>query len=106
MTNDLRQRVADAIEVADLKTKGPIGEGEFYLELADAAIAAMPGWMLIEEATSQDKDGGPVLGFCAPHVELMVYRNGKWVVANYPFACDLDPTHFMPLPLPPHPEGE
>lgn len=106
MTNDLRQRVADAMEAKrqELIAK-PLGR--IWPDLADAAIAAMPGWRPIEEAPKDGREfliaqsqGRPVrVGFWDSA------RGGVWSIWPGREAA-IEPTHFMTLSLPPHPEGE
>lgn len=49
------KKVAEAIEAADIATRGadPIGEDDFYRALARAAISAMSGWRDIDDMPAE-----------------------------------------------------
>lgn len=125
MTSDIRQRVADAIaqKWSELHEDG-VGLKLGIVEcLADAAIAAMSEWNT--DMTAAPRDGSPVfidfgssvcVAFYAPKAER---KQPELPNEQYPWGI-IDPevclNAFMessakawipvPLPLPPHPEGE
>lgn len=122
MTNDLRQRMAEAMEA---KRQELIAKpmARIWPELADAAIAAMPGWQSMESAP---KDR-PVWGKVKENAVRMFWHedfgafissfhrmtmapgytiNGKSFEDHSPEIVNAEAWMDMPLPLPPHPEGE
>jgi hypothetical protein len=57
----------------------------------------MNEWQKIETAP---KDGGPILGWDGEDVEVMHLGRHGWTMCDGEYAAT--PTHWMPLPEPPH----
>jgi len=102
--SEMVERVAKALLAESVKQGFPVRDFEppwaLFVSDARAAIAAMSGWQPIETAPTDETE---ILGVdrhkCYRVVWVWWWEDGKpvWFDGD----CQMDPTHWMPLPEPP-----